>query len=79
VTNDGGPAYPSDTPIEFYESGVTKRRAPGMSLRDWFAGQALPTLIGLWAAKDDNRWNDQSPAEWAYKFADAMLRYRRDQ
>jgi hypothetical protein len=48
--------------------------APGMTLRDWFAGQAI---VGLLA----NPNNTQSP-EWAgfswdaYKMADAMIAQR---
>lgn len=51
--------------------------APGMTLRDWFAGQALaafitaPGDIGAQARTCDDR-----AAEWAYKTADAMLRAR---
>lgn len=49
----------------------------GMTLRDWFAGQALaafitaPGDIGAQARTCDDR-----AAEWAYKTADAMLRAR---
>jgi hypothetical protein len=42
----------------------------GMTLRDWFAGQALSgiaTLIG-----HDNQ-NSRSISEYAYKIADAMI------
>ena len=59
--NDGGPAFPSDRFSEL-----------GMSLRDYFAGQALAsmdtdgcTLIGM-----------QSLAQRAYDIADAMLAER---
>ncbi len=38
----------------------------GMSLRDWFAGQALVRMQGTPA----------KTAEWAYKVADAMLAER---
>lgn len=36
MSDDGGPAFPASV-------GQT---LPGMSLRDWFAGQALPAMIG---------------------------------
>lgn len=46
---------------------------PGMSLRDWFAGQALSAKVtnGAWA-------NSDGPviARWAYAIADAMLSAR---
>lgn len=45
--------------------------APGMTLRDWFAGQAL---IGLMA---DSPWADPDhKAAYAYNAADAMLAAR---
>ncbi len=44
----GGPAFPTQT----YDSaaahngiGVTVTDDPGMTLRDWFAGQALPQAV----------------------------------
>lgn len=49
MRNDGGPAYPAldfihskDLPPEsVHRLGTTR----GMSLRDWFAGQALPSML----------------------------------
>jgi len=63
--NDGGPAYPVPLLDECHEiSGVHN----GMSLRDWFAGQALQRLIGF---------GDPDPtAREAYRHADAMLAAR---
>jgi hypothetical protein len=63
--NDGGSAFPNgfDPPMH----------ARGMSLRDWFAGQALASL-----ATDMSR-NGSSPltlATLAYLAADAMLKAR---
>lgn len=40
----------------------------GMDLRDWFAGQVLPKLIGGAEMKDI--------AEAAYKWADEMMKAR---
>ena len=56
--NDGGPAFPmSDIGIHgFY----------GMTLRDWFAGQALQTL-------DYNAHSDADLAKKAVSLADAMI------
>jgi hypothetical protein len=64
--NDGGPAFPSVG--EGF--GNPSYSAPGMTLRDWFAGQALAGL----AANPDFATFDR--AEWAYRYADAMLRAR---
>jgi hypothetical protein len=59
--NDGGPAFP----FKGY-AGETY----GMTLRDWFAGQALAgMLIGEWLS-------DKGVATLAYEYADAMLRAR---
>ena len=69
--NDGGPAYPVASDI-YNGSGLT-----GMSLRDWFAGQAL---MG-WAAgrnrpMDHEACEPASVARSCYAYADAMLRAR---
>ena len=40
----------------------------GMDLRDWFAGQVLPTLIGGAGMEDITKA--------AYKWADAMMKQR---
>lgn len=49
--NDGGPAFPGDMPTVQMD-GNKLPFAPGMSLRDWFAGQAgLPPdgISQIWA------------------------------
>jgi hypothetical protein len=69
--NDGGTAFPVIPPVD--ETGRTAvgypYPDPGMSLRDWFAGQALhiPELRGE---------TPQRVADWAYSLADAMLAER---
>jgi hypothetical protein len=72
--NDGGAAFP----VPDDASDI-----PGMSLRDWFAGQALAGL-----ASDGERLNAvheygddpaQAVALAAYAIADAMLRARGDE
>lgn len=68
---DGGPAFPHDN----QELGDKHRIAqPGMSLRDWFAGQALAGLAARYgtpagAAKD-------GLPKRAIAIADAMLAAR---
>lgn len=57
----GGPAFPCKTPGEYYT---------GMSLRDWFAGQAL---TGMELGKGDSF---TERAALAYEYADAMLKER---
>jgi hypothetical protein len=67
--DDGGPAFPSEqgyTP----EHGWNQSWEPGMSLRDYFAGQMLAGMIS------ENEWYAQSAttvAMRAYQLADAMI------
>ena len=63
----GGPAFP----FEQYAPGST-----GMSLRDWFAGQALAGIMAnskLMIVLDEKK---QDPAFCAYQMADFMLNER---
>ena len=50
----------------------------GMTLRDWFAGQALAGFAASPAALD-GAWRDQTVAACAYEIADAMLEARKAQ
>lgn len=65
--DDGGPAFPAEGG---YDSGLHPN--PGMSLRDWFAGQAIPTLINK-SEDRDGGWSVDTVAAGAYAVADAML------
>ena len=69
--NDGGPAFP-DHPLE--HPNYWHQGNPGMSLRDWFAGQALARIL-----VDHNEPPARITAKTAYKFADAMLKAREQQ
>ena len=69
---NGGPAFPGP-PIEVTSLGSRVPHADGMSLRDWFAGQALSGLI---AAPEYDGRNCDEYAGWAYKHADALLAAR---
>ena len=66
---NGGRAFPSAIPAK----GGTVH-APGMSLRDWFAGQALAGLASSWVTERPGRW--EKVAEEAYGMADALLSRR---
>lgn len=61
--NNGGPAFPS-------HGSMGEVVQEGMSLRDWFAGQAL---AGMGIIADAEAWK---LAAWAYETADAMLAER---
>jgi hypothetical protein len=59
--NDGGPAFP------WHERGIYH----GMTLRDWFAGQALAGID-----LDIVQAESLDIAKWCYAAADAMLTAR---
>jgi hypothetical protein len=63
--NNGGPACPIEGDAAF---GGRFTKHPGMSLRDWFAGQALAGLTTL-----DADCGPLGVARDAYAHADAML------
>jgi hypothetical protein len=65
--NDGGPAFPRQ-PSE-YTSG-----SQGMTLRDWFAGQAMTAIIGSLYCAPETTFKEVSGK--AYAQADAMLKAR---
>lgn len=68
--DDGGPAFPLERPY------TAEYR--GMSLLDYFAGQALVGLIGRnWDHVGDNRAVIRAWAESAYFVAENMLAARR--
>lgn len=68
--NDGGPAYPVQS--IYVEDQDTNSR--GMSLRDYFAGQAIQALLRE-ANPKDGMWHLEANA--AYEIADAMLKARK--
>lgn len=71
---DGGPAFPT---IHGYVDsfGSLKQRSEGLSLRDYFAGQALVGLKDL--VRDDCGWNPDDYAKDAFSLADAMIAARK--
>ena len=66
---DGGPAFPSPS--------VQHVDLRGMSLRDWFAGQALAGLLASEGGSDCGFYTAPAAAARAYDIADAMLAARR--
>ena len=69
--NDGGTAFPVMS--VYIEDQDTNSR--GMTLRDWFAGQAL---MGLMASRNPNspRFHPSDDAAYVYAVADAMIAAR---
>lgn len=68
-TDDKGPrAFPISAD-EFYDRGMT--------LRDWFAGQALAGFLAAHGGPGVDIASSNDAAEAAYDYADAMLRERK--
>lgn len=61
--NDGGPAFPHDM------GHLDEPNTAGLSIRDYFAGKALPALIECSESMRD--W--KNIPKTAYEMADAML------
>jgi hypothetical protein len=79
IEHNGGPAFPQHD-LSGYDIGPIYPTG-GMTLRDWFAGQAL-TGMGNWCPVDSEGYAvvgslvPVKRAEWAYAQADAMLAAR---
>jgi hypothetical protein len=73
---DGGPVHPIPEQRDPVTGAGICEGWHGMSLRDWFAGQALPTLLDV--CRGDNRGISfvDHVAYHAYEVADAMLKAR---
>ena len=70
MIQDGGYAFPAATCGDWQN---------GMTLRDWFAGQALQGILAAPSPLADQAWkSDAIAAEWSYKLADAMLEARKE-
>lgn len=83
-TNDGGPAFPGETRTRVIKadgdfmtvsSEVLVAYHPGMSLRDWFAGQALAGIAANTRLVIQVERVDAISTS-AYRIADAMLKAR---
>ena len=81
---DGGPAFPEKRISHFIagangEASAAVENVGGMSLRDYFAGQAIPAIIERCGA--DHRQPHEHITDYfarkAYEVADAMLLARK--
>ena len=80
--NDGGFAFPLVASTGDSRDGVYCQN--GMTLRDWFAGQALAAVVTdalmfnfrMIAAGNEPALRELDVAEQAYAYADAMLKAR---
>lgn len=85
---DGGPAFPRVESTDYLVNSTARIvTTGGMSLRDWFAGQAIqgilangsPHVMAIGAkeaAEFGETRTEQTWSRWAYEIADAMLRER---
>ncbi|MQX28966.1 hypothetical protein [Sinorhizobium meliloti] len=79
----GGPAFPVPE-VRGYDGTGIREGSDGLTMRDWFAGQALAGMATWCPMRDNGLSPDFSnkaevcglKAEWAYLQADAMLAAR---
>ncbi len=74
---DGGPAYPTDTEFRYEDDNgeMIWRKHPGMSLRQWYAGQALTGVLAALVNFESGVVPTRAQlAEEAYSYADAMIK-----
>lgn len=67
--DDGGPAFP-------VVDNTNEVSSVGMSLRDWFAGMAIPGICKEFYDHEDVLFTPHDIAREAYDIADAMLEMR---
>ena len=70
---DGGPAFPFECVTSRTGAPMDWTNYKGMTLRDYFAGQAMQALLQFGTYGVDEK---DGAAEWAYRIADAMLKER---
>jgi len=68
AARDGGPAFPTDGPARIGDG----RWSPGMSLRDYFASQAMAGMC----ADSTLDYSPEGLETCAYRIADAMIAAR---
>ena len=79
---DGGPAFPQIERVEDLENPAygEMRATTGMSMRDWFAGLAMQSIIAATCsgAMRESEWDGakKRTASDGYEIADAMLAER---
>jgi hypothetical protein len=59
-------------------TGYSPHNQYGMSLRDWFAGQALVGMLASEGGTDCGFYAPRAAADRAYQMADAMLEARKE-
>lgn len=72
MAKDGGPAFPRPDERDQITGQGIMQGSHGMSLRDWFAGQALSGFTQMWPKSKDG----PQIAERCYDIADSLLAKR---
>lgn len=82
----GGPAFPTPAVIDHDTGEVAIDVVPGMTLRDWFAGQAMQWVIDAYVNNTEELFDfgnrsDMTPSQYvatvAYELADDMIAEKR--
>ena len=81
MTSDktGGPAFPGESVVRNGMHNTKRINNPGMTLRDYFAGQALAGILAGGFADTiphDDVNGGEDAAFFAYQYADAMIAAR---
>ena len=77
LIDDGGPAFPVEyNPLGIEKPSLSVAASRGMTLHDWFAGQAL---MGLMARAGSENFSESLRANIAMRQADAMIAARKEQ
>lgn len=79
--NDGGPAFPSPMQDDRDCHARNESGYGGLSIRDWFAGQALAAIVAddIKQGLPSDGLDIQHVPDAAYRYADAMLKARTPQ
>jgi hypothetical protein len=75
--DDGGPAFPQPETAHGNTVGDQFGQG-GLSMRDWFAGQALCGILAAHAGDDIALPDPVNAAKDAYNYADAMIEARKE-
>ena len=73
--DNGGPAFPQND-LSSYGMGPAECSNGGMTLRDWFAGQAMAAELVAWG-NSSTEGHEINIARRAFAMADAMLEARK--
>jgi hypothetical protein len=73
LEEEGGPAFPASNDADKQYNRIYY----GMSMRDYFAGQALVGIASVYLNTEHETLEPRTAADIAYALADAMISYRK--